>query len=66
MVVEIDTGSSAENKLQPGDVIIGVDNQTVNNVMDFQQISDDLKYRDKMIFFIVSRNDEKVIQVIKP
>ncbi len=66
LVTEIDRGSAAEDKLQPGDVIIEIDKRPVNEVKDFRQISADLKDREKSILFRVSRGGRKTFEVIKP
>ncbi len=66
LVVDVEPGSSAYDKIQPGDVIIEIDRKPVENVKDFREISSELKDREKGILFRISREGRKTFIVIKP
>jgi len=66
LVVDIDSGSASEDKLQVGDVIIEIDRRPVKDVKDFRNIAADLKGREKSILFRISRGGRKTFEVVKP
>lgn len=66
LVVDIDPDSPAEGNLQPGDIIIEIDRKPVENISDFQEISQDLKDRTRSILFRISRGGRKTFVVITP
>lgn len=67
LVMDVEQGSSAEEKgIQPGDIIIEIDQREVTNIDDYQKIVSPLKDRKKAIPLVISRNGNIVYLAIKP
>ena len=66
IIRSIEPDSPAAESLREGDVIIEIDKHPVDNIDDFQKISEDLKDRKKSILFRISRDGRKTFEVVKP
>lgn len=65
MVKEVKEGPAAEAGIRSGDVIVMLDNQSVENIQQFEQIVDALK-TDKSIAVLVQRQDGPIFLALKP
>ena len=67
LVVDVEQGSSADEKgIQPGDIIIEIDQREVTNIDDYQKVVSSLKDRKKAIPLVISRNGTIIYLALKP
>jgi serine protease Do len=67
MILEIGIGSLAEQAdLSPGDIIVKIDDQEIENIDDYQKARESLKDKKKAILFLVYRNGEPLFVAVKP
>ncbi len=65
VLVQAVSGVAAQAGIQPGDVILGLNNSTVNNLQDFETIANKAD-RSKAINVLVRRNDRAQFLILKP
>jgi len=67
LVVDVEQGSSADEKgIQPGDIVIEIDQREVTNIDDYQKVVSSLKDRKKAIPLVISRNGTIIYLALKP
>lgn len=67
VVVGVESGSPADDKgIQPGDVILEVNSQGIENLVDYRRVARELKGRKKAILFLVKRGDRTTYYALKP
>jgi serine protease Do len=67
MILEIGMGSLVEQAdLRPGDIIVKIDDQEIENIDDYQKAMESLRDKKKAILFLVYRNGEPLFVAVKP
>jgi len=66
LVLEVDYQSAAESKIFPGDIIIELNRQPVENLQDYRSIVDKIGDKKDAVLFRVIRNGRKTYEAVKP
>ncbi len=66
LVTAVDFESPAQGKLQPGDVIIEINKQLVNNLSSYRKITSGLGDTKEAILFRLIREGRKTYEAVKP
>ncbi len=67
VVVQVEAGSPAEEAgIVPGDFILKINWNDVNDLSDYQRVQDTLEGQDKPISFLIERNERTSFVAVKP